>query len=45
MNVGDVLRVHTTHANPLKTKIVICVGNGLFLWFNTEPRSGRHRCK
>lgn len=42
MNVGDVLRVHTTLANPPKTKIVMYVGrhanHDLFLWFNTEPR-------
>jgi hypothetical protein len=45
MNVGDVLRVHTTLANPPKPKIVMYVGNyagtDLFLWFNTEPRSKR----
>jgi hypothetical protein len=34
---GHVYRVHTTLANPPKTKIVFCVGNW-FLWFNTEAR-------
>jgi hypothetical protein len=34
---GYIYRVHTTLANPPKTKIVLCVGNW-FLWFNTEPR-------
>jgi hypothetical protein len=45
MNVGDVLRVHTTLVNPAKTKIVMYVGKhaatDLFLWFNTEPRRAR----
>lgn len=36
--VGDVLRVYTTLANPPKQKIVLYVGAGLFLWFNTEAR-------
>jgi hypothetical protein len=35
---GHVYRVHTTLANPPKTKIVLCVGNW-FLWFNTEARN------
>jgi len=34
---GHVYRVHTTLANPPKTKIVLCVGNW-FLWFNSEAR-------
>jgi hypothetical protein len=34
---GHIYRVHTTLANPPKTKIVLCVGSW-FLWFNTEPR-------
>jgi len=38
MNVGDIFRVHTSLANPPKIKIALFVGNGMFLWFNTEPR-------
>ncbi len=37
MITGHIYRVHTTLADPPKTKIVLCVGNW-FLWFNTEPR-------
>jgi hypothetical protein len=42
VNVGDIVRVHTTLATPPKYKIALCVGvhfgNELFLWFNTERR-------
>jgi len=42
VNVGDVLRVHTTLANPPKEKIVLYVGTyagaDLFVWFNTDRR-------
>ena len=45
MNVGDVLRVHTTLTKPPKHKIVLYVGHhagaDLFLWFNTNPRRER----
>ena len=37
MITGHIYRVHTTLADPPKTKIVLCVGNW-FLWFNTELR-------
>lgn len=37
MITGHIYRIHTTLANPPKTKIVLCVGD-LFLWFNSEAQ-------
>jgi hypothetical protein len=41
VKVGDVFRVHTTLTSPPKKKIVLHVGGGLFLWFNSDPRRSR----
>jgi hypothetical protein len=38
MNIGHVFRIWTTLATPPKEKIVLCVGDDLFLWFNTDAR-------
>jgi hypothetical protein len=38
VNVGDIFRIRTTLVTPPKQKIVVYVGSGLFLWFNTEAR-------
>ena len=38
MIVGTVYRVRTVLTNPPKDKIVLYVGDGFFLWFNTDPR-------
>jgi hypothetical protein len=36
--VGGIYRVHTSLVKPPKEKIVLYVGDGLFLWFNTVAR-------
>jgi len=41
MTIGSVLRIYTVLTNPPKTKIVLCVGGHMFLWFNTDARKGR----
>jgi hypothetical protein len=38
VRVGAVYRVRTVLTNPPKEKIVLYVGDGFFLWFNTNPR-------
>lgn len=38
MITGNVYRIRTTLVDPPKEKIVLCVGGGLFIWFNTDPR-------
>jgi hypothetical protein len=37
--VGGIYRVWTALVKPPKEKIVLYVGNGFFLWFNTKPRN------
>jgi hypothetical protein len=34
---GNVYRIHTTLVDPPKEKIVLYVGDGFFLWFNSKP--------
>ena len=41
MTTGSVLRIYTVLTNPPKRKIVLCVGEYMFLWFNTNARKGR----
>ena len=35
---GHVYRIGTRMVDPPKTKIVVCVGDWFFIWFNSEPR-------